>query len=355
MKWEKNPNFTLAAGVMDVKVGWVGVRGYGKRFWEVLDASPFRRQITSCFHPDATVANEAAATMRCSPFSDWKDFLGQKDLDAVVLAVPNEFHYSLAAEALRQSKHVFVEKPLTNHYHEAIDLVRLARERERVLAVGHNYRRFGFMRAIKAWLEQGRIGEVVGAEMNMSHGGGLKFQPSQWRWHQDKCPGGPLNMLGTHLIDASQYLFGEPAQVSAVVKNLYASTSAEDTAFVRLQFKSGVTVSLVTLYNSVSTERIDIFGTRGALRFSRWPEETLFFQPADVNLTAGAYEKIAYPAVNTQREIFEEFLRCVTFGEKPEIEGEVAAKTVEVLQAALLSQQKSVPVDLSPAWSEAPS
>ena len=207
-----------------IRLGWIGVRGYGERLWKTINGSDLCN-VTACLHPDKEVAIEASQRMNCNAvFTDTDDFFTSDEFDTVMLTVPNEYHYMYATKALEAGKHVLVEKPLTNDYEEAVTLRKLAEEKSLVLMAGHNFRKSDFLVKMKGAIESGRIGRPVAAEFNMGHGGGLKFGPDRWRFHKEKCPGGPLNMLGTHLIDASNYLLGNVTNISGIVKNLYADT-----------------------------------------------------------------------------------------------------------------------------------
>jgi len=57
--------------------------------------------------------------------------------DAVDIVAPTIFHFDLCALALRNGKHVFVEKPLTNTMEEAKALLKLAKESNLRFQVGH--------------------------------------------------------------------------------------------------------------------------------------------------------------------------------------------------------------------------
>jgi predicted dehydrogenase len=73
--------------------------------------------------------------------------------DAVVIAAPAEAHHALAAQALREGKHVLVEKPIAATLAQADELATLAAERKLVLQVGHLER---FSAAFRAM--DGRLG-----------------------------------------------------------------------------------------------------------------------------------------------------------------------------------------------------
>ena len=60
-------------------------------------------------------------------------------VDAVAIATPPETHYALAKQVLEAGKHVFVEKPLTTSYADAIELEALAGSKDLALMTGHIY------------------------------------------------------------------------------------------------------------------------------------------------------------------------------------------------------------------------
>src|SRR6476659_9854272 len=69
--------------------------------------------------------------------SDFDATVNNPDVDAVAIVTPAETHFTLARQALLAGKDVFVEKPLALLYEEGAELVRLAREHQRILMVGH--------------------------------------------------------------------------------------------------------------------------------------------------------------------------------------------------------------------------
>ena len=213
--------------------------------------------------------------------------------------------------------------------------------------VGHNYRKNGYVKTIKKSIDSGKIGKVVAGEFNMGHGGGLKFGPEKWRYHIEKCPGGPLNMLGTHLIDAANFLFGEPMKVCGTVKTLCANTTSEDMSLIQLEYENGIVVNITNLYNSVSTEFINIYGTNGAIRYSKWPKETLRFQPKDIDTVCSEYEPLAYNELNSQRKIFRDFIKAVLDENMALVNSSQALKTVQVMEAALESQKKGCAIRIN--------
>lgn len=81
-------------------------------------------------------------------------------VDAVTIGTPPRSHYSLVRSYLEAGKHVLVEKPMAMTVAEAEELSALAIERDRVLAVVHNFQFTRSVRRVKQMIEDGRIGEI---------------------------------------------------------------------------------------------------------------------------------------------------------------------------------------------------
>jgi predicted dehydrogenase len=73
-------------------------------------------------------------------FSSYEEMLGDGDVDAVVVAVADQFHVPLAIQALEAGKHVLVEKPMATTVEDAEALAQAAERHQRVVLVGHEKR-----------------------------------------------------------------------------------------------------------------------------------------------------------------------------------------------------------------------
>jgi predicted dehydrogenase len=92
-------------------------------------------QLVGFFDPDDAIAAEVAQIYHLKRFENSGDLM---DLcDVVDIIAPTPFHFELCEQAIRKGKHVFVEKPLANTMSEAKELVKLVRESNVKLQVGH--------------------------------------------------------------------------------------------------------------------------------------------------------------------------------------------------------------------------
>ena len=111
--------------------------------------------------PSAKVLKEVKATYRgVKTTRDYADLLADGKVKAVAVAAPAALHYDLARRALVAGKDVFVEKPLALRVPQAEELVELARDRKRILMVGHILEYHPAIRKLKDLVDAGELGEI---------------------------------------------------------------------------------------------------------------------------------------------------------------------------------------------------
>jgi predicted dehydrogenase len=111
---------------------------------------------------------------------DFRELCARKDVDAVIVATPDHWHYLTAVEAIRNKKDVYGEKPITHNYAEAKQLVEEVKKHERVWQTGSQQRSeftfhrgaelvrngvIGKVKEVEVGLPQGRAGHKKGAEV----------------------------------------------------------------------------------------------------------------------------------------------------------------------------------------------
>lgn len=117
-----------------LKVGVLGVGHLGKfhlNNWKEIKAA----ELAGFYDPDDKIAREVAEKYQLTRFPDPESLIDACDIIDVV--APTPIHFSLCSIAIRKGKHVFVEKPLANSMDEARELVKLVRESNVKLQVGH--------------------------------------------------------------------------------------------------------------------------------------------------------------------------------------------------------------------------
>lgn len=117
-----------------LKIGIVGVGHLGKfhlnNWLEISDV-----EVVGFVDPSDEIAADVIAKYGIKRFFDTDDFLNQ--CDAIDIVAPTNYHYEWCEKAIKLGKHVFVEKPFAHTMDEARQLVKLAKESNIKLQVGH--------------------------------------------------------------------------------------------------------------------------------------------------------------------------------------------------------------------------
>ena len=108
----------------------------------------------------------------CSTHNDFRELLGRKDIDAVVIATPDHWHALIAIAAARAGKDIYCEKPLTETIHEAWAVVGAVRGNHRVFQTGSMQRSSREFRIACELVRNGVIGKV--ARVTAGFGGPAK-------------------------------------------------------------------------------------------------------------------------------------------------------------------------------------
>jgi predicted dehydrogenase len=95
-------------------------------------------------------------------YKDYRKLLEMEDqhIDAVVISTPDHMHGVMAMAAMRQGKHIYVEKPLTHDIYEARILTQAARKYQVVTQMGNQGSSGDDSRLIQTWIQEGIIGDV---------------------------------------------------------------------------------------------------------------------------------------------------------------------------------------------------
>ncbi len=190
-----------------------------------------------------------------------EDVIHDPEIHLVVISTPNTSHVKIAELAIKNKKHVIVEKPFTVTSSEAEYLIRLARDFDVVLSVYHNRRFDGDYKTILKIIDSGTLGRLVELESHFDRFSN-KLKPESWR--EFNLPGsGVLYDLGSHLIDQVVHKFGMPIEV-------YADVAAQrfgqvDDQFELILYYEGLKVTLKS--GSLVKEPLPRFilqGTKGA-------------------------------------------------------------------------------------------
>ena len=121
---------------MTIKIGIIGSGGMAqhhlKRFSAISTA-----EVVAIASRNAQTGGQLAAQHNTAFVPEWTNLITRDDIDGVVICTHNDSHGEISLAALQADKHVFVEYPLASDVGEGEEVLRLAKERHRVLRVSH--------------------------------------------------------------------------------------------------------------------------------------------------------------------------------------------------------------------------
>lgn len=244
---------------------------------------------------------------------DYRELLDRKDIDAVVIATPDVWHYAPFLAAVEAGKHIYQEKPFSYTIEQGLEMVAAAQKRpELTIQVGTQRRSGSHNLQAKAFIDEGKLGDVrfvrsfdcrnwitgrdpfspqstaqrveknIGRKIDWKTakidwdkfqepcGHKVPFDPWRycaWRWYWDYA-GGLVTDVGVHVMDNIHWLLGEPTPKSAVCNGgVYALEYWETPDVVNAVWDYGHFSAAFTsnFTNGFQGDGFIIYGTRATL------------------------------------------------------------------------------------------
>lgn len=258
------------------------------------------------------------------------DLFNRDDIDAIIMALPPQFHSAYAIRAVKAGKDVLVEKPIALTVSDAEAAVSAAAEHDRILMVGHVLRFHPAFETLERLIAEGELGEV---KYIHSHRLGLgKFHTeNDALW--DLAPH-DLSMILAITGSTPIKVRGEGA---ALLDNL------SDFAHLHMLFAGGIRSHLFTSrLNPYRERRLTVVGTKAMAVFDDvepWERKLAVYRHAvwqDSGQWAFTANEPSYVAIQQgmplTREL-EHFISCIETREKPRTDGEEAIGVLRILTA----------------------
>jgi 1,5-anhydro-D-fructose reductase (1,5-anhydro-D-mannitol-forming) len=197
-------------------------------------------------------------------FTDLSDSLRDPAIDAVYVASPVALHAEQTIACLGAGKHVLCEKPVAMNFAQAERMAAAARESGRVCGISYFRRLYPKLIRTKELLAEGAIGQPLLVEVN--YHGWLESPDRGWLKDPAIAGGGPLYDVGSHRIDACNYLFGRPQRATGLLSNALHSLAVEDSATVLSEYADGVHAVVDVRWNSrIQRDQFRIIGVEGEI------------------------------------------------------------------------------------------
>ena len=264
------------------------------QFQGVCDVDTTRRLAAQKKVDDFYKANPAKGKPGCKAYSDFRELLANKDVDVVVIAVPDHWHALITMAAIKAGKDIYCEKPLTHDIHEAIVVMQAVAQNKRILQTGSMQRSRKEFRIACELVRNGVIGKIERIEC--SFGGppvacdlpGEKLEPGldwdMWLGPAPKRPynsilsprgvcdhfpkwrnyreygGGQVTDWGAHHLDIAQWGLGMDASGPVEVRPPKDRDAKRGAALI---YANGIKVTHKDGFG------VDIFGSEGRVQVNR--------------------------------------------------------------------------------------
>ena len=129
----------------------------------VATCDPFRqkRESLKAFFENGYAARRAEGTFKgCADYNDFRDLLARADIDAVVIAAPENWHALMAVAAARAKKDIYCEKAMTRTVAEGQAVVKAVRENKCVFQVGQQQRSDPIFQLAVDMVRKGELGKL---------------------------------------------------------------------------------------------------------------------------------------------------------------------------------------------------
>lgn len=271
--------------------------------------------------------------------SNFDSVLADQQNEAVVIAIPAEYHYEFTERALRAGKDVFVEKPLALRLDQARKLNKVALEEKRILMVGHLLRYHPAFIKLKEIIDNGDLGRIEYIYSNRLSFGKIRREENA------------LWSFAPHDISMILALCNEmPDHVTAVGHN-YLHKQLADVTTTHLSFSSGINGHIfVSWQHPFKEQKLIVIGEKKMAVFEDtqpWGKKitlyshTIKWQKGIPIPEKGAPEYVAVDAKEPLREECLHFLECIEQRKKPITDGDEGYRVLEVLDRAEKALEKS--------------
>jgi len=279
----------------------IGVIGAGRRMKGLLDAADKAGSyqivaVSDVYAPYRDAVKERSNNLATTHLN-YREVL-EKDIDAVMIASPDHWHVTMAVDALKAGKDVFLEKPVTHRIEEGAVLTRAVRSSKQILQCGMQQRSWTHFRDAVNLIQAGSLGRVAQVRtywwQNYQRNwtskpvdtealdwklwlGSAPDQPfsdekfSHWRWYWN-FGGGAMTDLFTHWIDVVHWAMkcDQPSRAQMLAdKYVFDQWDCPDTIQAALRYPGFDVVYEGMMSSSIDDGGLEFRGTEATLKIDR--------------------------------------------------------------------------------------
>jgi len=297
-------------------------------------------------------------------YTDYQKLLASPEINAVVIATPNLLHREMLAAAVQSRKHILCEKPAGATPEDATAMAQTAARCKAVLMFGMQYRNGARAKKIGELVSAGEIGKVKYIIQNCSRGD-WNLSPNVWRYADPKrggqlvnwrfahaASGGTLNEFSCHYLDLLHwYAGGLPTSVlcDGGISVYHDGRDTWDRASVTLKYSNDLTAVHTLSMFGPSRADITVIGDEGFIESIG--DVFRITQRAKAGSKGGnrirkieLNEPPSHGVDEAVVVLYDDFLRCVQTGKKPDASPERALAASRTCWLAELASDRKTEV-----------
>jgi predicted dehydrogenase len=324
-----------------LSVGVIGAGGIARSHMNAIKVND-NIQMVAVIDVDADRAGAAAEEFGANAYTDIEPLLANPQVEAVHVCTPHALHADQVVAAAEAGKHVLVEKPMALTLADCDRMIDACDHAGKILMVGQVMRYYPVNHAIREMIADGEIGQVGHLiRRRYSYFNPTPAGSNSRHWYLDLEMGGicVLYCFGPHEYDILHWYLNSP------VRQVYAQGS-ESTDLYRGQKDSyttmmthengAVSVLSQTVVSHTSAHDQYIVGSEGSMMLTG---DKLTVNGEEVSVGGSSREGMS----NQIRE----FATCCLKGSEPDASGHSVRHSMAVIEAAKLSAERNVPVQMS--------
>ena len=212
-------------------------------------------------------------------------------IEAVSIVTPNHMHFPAAKAFIEAGIHVICDKPVTLNLKEALALEKLlAKRRDTIFALTHNYSGYPMIRQARAMVAEGELGDIRVVQSEYPQDWLTKpieregQKQAAWRTDPAKTgAGGCIGDIGTHAYQLACFVSGLAlGELCADLMTFVKGRKVDDNAHVMLRFKGGARGMLFASQVAPGNEnglKLRVYGTKGGLEWTQADPNYLWYAP----------------------------------------------------------------------------
>lgn len=143
-----------------VKVGVIGIGQMGTYHAQIYQKLPQAELAAICEYDDEKRA-AAEKEFNCKGYKDYKELLEDPEIEAVSIVLPDNMHREAVEIAVKNNKHILLEKPLAKELEDGKVMYELTKDYDKVFSVGFLLRYDPRFAMIKQRLDEGELGDII--------------------------------------------------------------------------------------------------------------------------------------------------------------------------------------------------